>query len=204
MSQPQAQETPTEAFIKSKTMPGKGWSVAAREDALNRLIATGLPTRRDEYWKYTRPDTLTQATPEPAAIFTNDEAPLFENLDRLKIVFIDGVFDADASDDLTLEGISIERLEQATSDLHWARDLYGTLEKNGQDPVERPLAALNTAFATDGVLIHVTGQPSKPVSLIYRHKSETSDAILHHVVKLDAGASLTLLETAPPPHALIK
>ena len=197
MSQPQAQETPTEALIKSKTMPGKGWSVAAREDALSRLIATGLPTRRDEYWKYTRPDTLTQATPEPAAIFTNDEAPLFENLDRLKIVFIDGVFDADASDDLTLEGISIERLEQATSDLHWARDLYGTLEKNGQDPVERPLAALNTAFATDGVLIHVTGQPSKPVSLIYRHKSETSDAILHHVVKLDAGASLTLLENGP-------
>ena len=197
MSQPQAQETSTEALIKTKAMPGKGWSVATREDALNRLVAAGLPTRRDEYWKYTRPDTLTQATPEPAAVFVNDEAGLFESLDRLKIVFVDGVFDADASDDLSLEGITIERLAESTSDLHWARDLYGTLEKNGQDPVQRPLAALNTAFATDGVLIHVTGQPSKPVSLIYRHNSDTSDAILHHIIKLDAGASLTLLENGP-------
>ncbi len=61
----------------------------------------------------------------------------------------------------------------------------------------RPLAALNTAFATDGVLIHVTGDTSRPVNLIYLHKSETSDAILHHVVKLDAGTNLTILETGP-------
>ena len=121
MNQPQAQETPTEALIKTKAMPGKGWSVAAREDALNRLVATGVPTRRDEYWKYTRPDTLTQATPEPAAVFVNDEAALFEDLDRLKVVFVDGVFDADASDDLSLEGLTIERLADSTSDLHWAR-----------------------------------------------------------------------------------
>ncbi len=197
MSQTQTKETPTEALIKSKAMPGEGWSVTAREDALNRLVSMGVPHRRDEYWKYTRPDTLTQTDPMPAAVFVHDEAPLFDTLDRLKVVFVDGVFDAEASDDLSLEGLHIERLATATSDLHWARDIYGTLEKNGQDPVARPLAALNTAFATDGVLIHVTGQPSKPVSLIYRHKSETSDAILHHVIKMDAGSSLTLLENGP-------
>jgi Fe-S cluster assembly protein SufD len=27
----------------------------------------GLPTRRDEYWKYTDPDSLTQADQAPAA-----------------------------------------------------------------------------------------------------------------------------------------
>ncbi|APE43384.1 Fe-S cluster assembly protein SufD [Sulfitobacter alexandrii] len=195
----QAAEKPnlTETRLATVTLPGKGWSVAAREDALSRVRDMGLPVRRDEYWKYTRPDTLTQPEPETAAVFENDEAPLFDTLDRLKIVFVDGVFDADASDDLQLEGIEIERLAEADTDLHWARDLYGVLEKNGQSPVARPLAALNTASATDGVLIHVPGKPSKPVSLIYRHESERSDAVLHHVVKLDPGAELTILENGP-------
>jgi len=188
--------TPLEALIAGKSLQS-GWSHAARQAAATRLGEMGLPQRRDEYWKYTRPDTLTQATPETAQVFVSDEAPLFDDMDRLKVVFVDGVFDADASDDLALEGITIERLAEATSDLHWARDLYGTLEQNGQNPVPRPLAALNTAYATDGVLIHVTGKPSKPVNLIYVHNSDSSDAILHHVVKMDAGAELTLLENGP-------
>jgi Fe-S cluster assembly protein SufD len=71
------------------------------------------------------------------------------------------------------------------------------LETNGQTPVARPLAALNTAFATDGVLIHVTGVVSRPVSLIYRHLSESSDAILHHCIKMEPGSELTVLENGP-------
>ena len=118
--------------------------------------------------------------------------------DRLRIVFVDGVFDADASDELSLDGIEIERLETAAQkDLHHAASLYGVLEQAGQDPVERPLAALNTAIATDGVLIRVTATPSKPVNLIYRHASETSDVYLHHVIKVETGAEMTLLENGP-------
>ncbi|SLN13527.1 FeS cluster assembly protein SufD [Roseovarius litorisediminis] len=184
----------------ANVVPPKGaaWADAIRGDALERLRAMGLPDRRDEYWKFTRPDSLTQQDVPEAALFDNDEAPLFDAVDRLKIVFVDGVFDEDASDDLSLEGVTIERLFGAgQADIHWAKDIYGALEKRGQNPVDRPLAALNTALATDGVLIHVTGNASKPIHLIYRHKSVSSDAILHHVVKLDKGASLTLLENGP-------
>ncbi len=184
-------------IIAGREITASGWSQTARHEALSRLRAMGLPDRRDEYWKFTRPDTLTQAVAPEAAVFDNDEAPLFDGLDRLKIVFVDGVFDVGASDDLTLEGVTIERLATSTSDLHWARDIYGVLETNGQTPVQRPLAALNTACATDGILIHVTGKASKPISLVYIHKSETSDAILHHCIKLDAGADLTVLENGP-------
>lgn len=188
---------PTEALISGRDGAVKGWSKAARTDALARLRTMGVPDRRDEYWKYTRPDTLTQAAAPEAAVFDSGEAPIFDAVDSLKLVFVDGIFDADASDDLALEGVTIERLATAQSDLHWARDLYGVLETNGQTPVARPLAALNTALATDGVLIHVTDRISRPVSLIYHHKSDTSDAILHHCIKLDAGAELTVLESGP-------
>ncbi len=199
MAAPLAKQTATEARLAVLDMPeGSDWITALRKEALARLTAMGLPARRDEYWKYTRPDTLTDAAPVPAKVFVQDETPMFDGFDRVKIVFRDGVFDAAASDELTLAGVSIERLaEVAQTDIHWAKDLYGALESNGQNPVERPLAALNSAFASDGVVIRVSGKASKPVSLIYIHESEASDAILHHVVKLEEGAELTLLENGP-------
>ncbi|THD74901.1 Fe-S cluster assembly protein SufD [Thalassobius vesicularis] len=200
MALAQAKLDATETRLAVLTLPAEGgWLAAPRQDALARVRAMGLPTRRDEYWKYTRPDSLTAVEATPAALFdTQGEPPVFSGIDRLKIVFVDGVFAPDLSDDLSMEGVEIERLAEAGSaDIHWARDLYGVLEARGQSPVERPLAALNSAFATDGALIRVTGKPSKPVSLIYFHRSETSDAILHHVVKLEEGAELTLLENGP-------
>ncbi|MEO0402575.1 MAG: Fe-S cluster assembly protein SufD [Pseudomonadota bacterium] len=187
----------TEARIAELTRPTGGWSEATRSDALARLRSMGLPGRRDEYWKFTRPDALTQVGAPPAAVFQTDEAPIFDGTDALRVVFDDGVFNADASDALALDHISIERLADANADIHWAKGVYGVLEARGQDPVPRPLAALNTAFATDGVLIHVTGKAAKPINLVYNHAQDTSDAILHHVIKLDAGAELTVLESGP-------
>ncbi|MBO9466007.1 SufD family Fe-S cluster assembly protein [Tropicibacter sp. R15_0] len=196
MALTQVKQDATAARLAGLSLPEGGWSAGARKDALARLQAMGLPHARDEYWKYTKPAGLVAAEPAKAAIFTTDEAPMFDGLDRLKIVFVDGVFDAEASDDLALEGITIDRLAEV-KDIHWANGLYGVLEAKGQDPVERPLAALNTAFATDGILIHAAKTPSKPINLIYRHGDENSDAILHHVVKVDSGASLTILENGP-------
>lgn len=170
---------------------------AARGEALARLTAMGLPGRRDEYWRWTDAASLNAPAPTPAKAFVDPEdAPVFGEVDRLKVVFVDGVFDAAASDELALEGIEITRLAEAAQ-LNWASGLYGTLEAAGQNPVKRPFAALNTAYATDGVLIRVSGRASKPVSLIYVHKSEVSDPILHHVIKLEPGAELTLLENGP-------
>lgn len=186
----------TEARIAGLTLPA-GLD-AARVDALSRVVAMGLPSKRDEYWKYTDPSSLTQVAPAPAAVFDDDDGPLFDEIDRLKIVFVDGVFDADASDDLSVEGVEISRLsDMADKDIHWASELYGVLEKRGQKPVERPLAALNTAFATDGVLIRATGKAAKPINLIYLHGDTGSDVMLHSLVKVEAGAEVTLLETGP-------
>jgi len=199
MALPQAKQNATEARLSAVNTPdGAVWIAQARVSALARVRAMGLPTARDEYWKFTRPETLVQAEAPEAALFEEDEAPIFDTVDRLKVVFVDGVFDAEASDDLSQEGLTIERLaDVAQADIHWAKDLYGVLEERGQDPVQRPLAALNTALAEDGVVIHVSGKASKPVNLIYNHKSTTSDATLHHVIKLDPGADLTVLENGP-------
>ncbi|WP_299725831.1 SufD family Fe-S cluster assembly protein [uncultured Tateyamaria sp.] len=197
MATPAPQTDPTEARIAHLTLPAGGWSEAARSDALARLRSTGLPTRRDEYWKFTRPDALTQADTPKAGVLVDDEPPIFGDTDALRIVFDDGVFNAEASDDLALEHVTIERLGDTKADIHWAQGVYGVLEKAGQTPVARPLAALNTAFASDGVLIHATAKATRPINLVYNHRQEASDAILHHVIKIDADADLTIMESGP-------
>jgi len=199
MALPQAKQDATEARLAAAAPPrGAAWINDARAAALARVREAGLPDRRDEYWKFTRPETLVQADAPEAALFESDETAMFDTVDRLRIVFVDGEFDAAASDQLALDHVTIERLNDAAeTDIHWAKDLYGTLEAHGQDPVSRPLAALNTALATDGILVHVTGRSPKPINLVYEHKSKTSDAILHHTIKLEPGAELTVLENGP-------
>ncbi|SFR19559.1 SufB/SufD family protein [Poseidonocella sedimentorum] len=199
MALPQLKQDTTEARLAGLTRPeGAGWLTSARAAAEARVRAMGLPGRRDEYWKYTRPDTLTAPVAPKAATFESGETPLFDAIDRLRVVFVDGVFSAEESDNIALEGIEIERLSDAAGrDIHWAKDLYGALETAGQDPVERPLAALNTGFATDGVVIRVTGRPIRPVNIVYLHRDDSSDAMLHHVIRVEEGASLTLLENGP-------
>ena len=196
MGLPQIRQDQLVERITGLELPG-GFK-AARERALARLQSMGLPGKRDEYWRYTDPVTLTKAEAPDAAVFDGGDVTAgFGGVDRLKLVFVDGVFDAAASDDLMLAGVKISRLASAGSAPHWADDFYGDLERTGQSPVQRPLAALNSAYATDGILIHVTATPAKPVSLIYIHKSDSSDAVLHHCIRVETGASLTVLEDGP-------
>ncbi|WP_028030604.1 Fe-S cluster assembly protein SufD [Gemmobacter nectariphilus] len=200
MALPKAKQDALEARLDAAPrLAGGTWITAARDDARARLTAMGLPGKRDEYWRYTDPSGFNAPVPAPAALFSGvPEALPFEAIERVRLVFVDGVFDAAQSDRPELAGVEITRLAEAAQvDIHWARDLYGVLEARGQTPVQRPFAALNTAFAQDGVLIRVTGKAARPVSLVYLHGDETSDAVLHHVIRLEPGAEMTLLENGP-------
>lgn len=194
----QADLAPVDQFLAIDIPEGAAWATQTRKDAAARLRQMGLPARRDEYWRFTNPATLTALPAPKAALLQSSEAPIFEGVDAVSLIFVDGIFRADLSDDLALEHARVELLDTALStDIHWASELYGTLEAAGQKPVPRPLAALNTATAAHGVAIHVTGACPKPIALRYLHQSETSDAVIHHVIKLDEGADLTVLESGP-------
>ena len=74
----------TEARLAGVSLPaGAAWAEAARKDALARVRTMGLPTRRDEYWKYTDPTSLTAPDAPEAAVFHDDDGPLFDDVDRV-------------------------------------------------------------------------------------------------------------------------
>ncbi|MEM7544426.1 MAG: SufD family Fe-S cluster assembly protein [Pseudomonadota bacterium] len=174
-----------------------GWAEAARDGAQSRLLAMGGPAARDEYWRYTNPQLLTSETAEAKA-FAVEEVAVFDEVDALRLVFVDGGFRADLSDDPAMDGVEITSLADVlATDIHWAKDIFGVLEAAGQDPVERPLAALNTAMAEAGFVIRVTGKPARPINLRYLHQNPTSDAIIRHLIRVEAGAEVTILENGP-------
>ncbi|MGR3436858.1 MAG: SufB/SufD family protein [Shimia sp.] len=193
MAVPATKTDLTEAMLDRHARPeGGSWLSAARDAAERRFQGMGAPVRRDEYWRYTNPQGFT-GDDVPSTV---TETPAsFDN--ALTLVFVDGVFDPEASDAPEMKGVTVERLaDVAMTDLHWAKALYGVLEGEGHF-VSRPLAALNTARAADGVLIHATGSPARPIRISYR-STGGCEAMLHHVVKVDAGASVTLLEEGLP------
>ncbi|QMU59142.1 MAG: Fe-S cluster assembly protein SufD [Boseongicola sp.] len=198
MTLPASELSETEERLMSMSLPKGGFTAEARTSALARVRQIGLPSRRDEYWKYTRPDLLAAIDPTSSAPLRTD-TPIFGDIDKVRLVFVDGVFDADASDDIKLEGVEVSLLSAADQkDIHWAKSLYGELEAAGQNPVKRPFAALNTTSATEGVLVRATGTAPKPLHISYRQSSQTSDAIIHHCIRVEDGASLTVLETGTP------
>jgi len=179
--------------------PSRGWGRAAREKALARLRAMGLPGRRDEYWRFTDPAPFNDSQPPQVPLFdAHGDTPIFGRVARTRLVFVDGIFHPEASDVPDGAGLEIMRLSEAmATDIHWARDLYGTLEAAGQMPVKRPFAALNTAAASDGMVIRVTGKIERPVAFVYLQGAEQGDASLHHLIRVEPGAELTVLESGP-------
>lgn len=174
------------------------WAKSARDSARARLLAMGAPTKRDEYWKFTDPAALTAPKPLRSEDLRNDEKPLFDEVDALRLIFVDGAFRADLSDAPEMEGVEFQPLGEALSaDIHWARDVFGVLETAGQTPVSRPLAALNTAVAREGFAIRVTGKAPRPINLRYVHTAPESDAAIRHVIRLEEGAEATVLENGP-------
>ncbi len=175
-----------------------GWVKAARSRAAARLRERGAPAKRDEYWRFTEPRGLTSVPAAPAALLQAEDGEVSGAVDAVRLVFVDGVLVPERSDGAALAGVEIQPLRDVfRTDIHWARDLFGVLEGRGQDPVDRPFASLNTARAVEGLAIRVTGNASRPIDFVYERGREDADALVRHLIRLEAGADLTLLEYGP-------
>ena len=156
----------------------------------------------DEYWKYTSPVGFEAGGADSGVgVATPDNTDFFADVDCIRLVFTDGLFDESLSDDLAdfadIKGdIQIESLIFVLiKENHWSKGLYGTIEAESQNPVPRPFARLNTLSARQGAVIHISKTPPKPIAILYKNTGATANPMLHHLIKLDEGVTLTLLES---------
>ena len=179
----------SDAIVMSSSV---AWAKETRLKAVARAESQGFPSRQDEYWKYTQPDAFISEQVKLTSQLI-PELEIFPGQTEYLINFENGHLSSGRLPSVV--GCDVERLgESAILDNHWVRDLYGQLELAGQNPVERSLAAVNTALATEGVILRATGLLDHPIR-IHSVSNGNTDAIVHHVIKVEPGASMTLIET---------
>ena len=166
--------------------------VDERDAAADILRRDGLPTVRDEDWRYTSLRALEAIRFDEALTPVGEAADVGEVVAAVglpegpRLVFVDGRLAEDLS--VWPEGIGVSRFGE--------RPMFGGLARPERDTV----VALNTMLAEDGAIVTV-GEGVDGGTLILLSvgaHSATRSVTFHprHVVTLGAGARLTLIEAS--------
>jgi Fe-S cluster assembly protein SufD len=179
-----------------RRLPGArlAWAAALRDEAAEAFRASGLPTRRIEAWRYTDLRAVGEAGFDEALTSLDDGGDLPAMRGAARAVFLDGRFRADLSH---LDGVGYA-VGNLASELQHLEGRIGALAR----PAEQPLAALNTMLFEDGLVVTVpAGVEGGVLDLLSAASSTERPSAFHprHLIRLEAGASLTLIETATGP-----
>ncbi len=136
----------------------------ARRDAFERFSSAGLPTTRWEAWKYTNVATIARqgfASPPPAGAVTL--TPGFQQQGAI-IAIVDGRYSPELSRLAAEPSLEVASLDERLHDE--PASLEGLLGSVATDR-ENPFTALNTAFASQGVVIRIGGIIEAPIHIAY-------------------------------------
>ena len=200
----------TEHFVNAlkavaPQLPGgdAAWLSEARADALSRFASMGLPTQRNEDWKYTSVRPIEKKAFSPSlkagsAVSAQDvEAYLFAGLPVHLLTFVDGHYSAALSrpGDLA-DGATVSSLASALASQPDA--LRGRLASLA-DPAANGFAALNTASMADGAYIHVSRNVKldRPVHLLFLATRQDAEVFAQprNLIVMEEGAEAVVIES---------
>ena len=158
-----------EVFAAARSrLPGTGAVAETRQKAFDAFARQGLPHRRVEEWKYTDLRVLLREVaplaeaPDQAAFARAAAAVKSLGFDGTqKLVLVDGVFAPQLSDIAALEaGLRVQALREVL-------ETSGEILKAGV--ASDAMISLNTAMATDGVVVAVADGAvlAKPVHVVH-------------------------------------
>jgi Fe-S cluster assembly protein SufD len=182
-----------------------GAAVARQRDAaFDTLKARGLPNRRVEEWKYTDLRALMREAPAPFDTVTKELVAAAENLqpavtlaDATRILFVNGRSQFGGADPKR-DGFAYLSLGQGAP---MPASVTAALGRE-RAYADNAAVALNTAFMTDTVVLHVSANTkvAQPLHLIFREIGGAPFSTYPRVlVVVEEGAEVTLLETHDGP-----
>lgn len=189
-------------FLRARVGREPDWLEALRREAIARFAETGFPTTQDEDWRFTNVSAIARRPFSPLTAPAEKPSPNWlanlplAGLRGTRLVFVDGHFASDLSringgaDSirvLTLESAIEQQLPLLAR--HLGRHLQGPTA----------FSLLNTAFFTDGVVLHVPeGRVLRePVHLVHVSTASGEGPTAHprHLIVADPGSEFTVMET---------
>jgi Fe-S cluster assembly protein SufD len=175
------------------------WLVGRREAGIERFQGLGLPTRKIEDWKYTNLEELRRVHFEPAKPVANGVSaqalPTLVGAEH-RLVFVNGHLRGDlCAVCMPPVGATITSLGHALATIPDIVEAHLGAARNGAD---QPFTALNDAFLTDGLFLHLKAGVDLPSVIEVIHVS-VGDAgpVFHHLrnlIVLEDGAHATVVE----------
>jgi Fe-S cluster assembly protein SufD len=165
---------------------GAGALAPARREALERALAEGLPSQRNERWKYTSLRALSARRFQASATAAPPvDATLLAGIEGPRLVFANGVFVPSCS--------SLDALPRGL-ELGFGDDAIASAYARADETFAR----LNLALAPGGARVRVAPgvRLDTPVHLVFVGAGAAGDLAWHlrHRIELAAGARLTLVE----------
>jgi Fe-S cluster assembly protein SufD len=196
---PETALSPVETFARlreSPPLPGPAWLAPLRDEGFRRFEALGLPTTRQEAWRFTSLAPLAKLDLAPPSSRTPDAAaiPTFPGSDLL--VFSDGCFVPELSSVSSEDGLF-------AGDLRGAQERFPEeLERafgSAVDGAAEGLPALNLAFVGDGAVVRIPAKraASRPIHLAFLSSGGPSVSARHPriLVMVEEGAEARLVES---------
>lgn len=166
-----------------------------RTAALDRFMALGFPTQRDERWKYTnlrRLEARVFALPEPSPV-APDSSRWLNDLGQ-RIVFVDGQWMPSLSSPTAQPpGVTVLTIGQWIK--HDANAAAHFLSHSPPDPASA-FENLNAAFFDDGVVIEIAPDTRVDAPIYIVHEWQSNGRMAHPRIVVRAGqhSSVTLVE----------
>ena len=186
-------------------LPGGERVGSVRAAAFDKFRRLGLPHRRVEEWKYTDLRALMKRAALPARRpvegaaeqTVRETADPLAGIKRYRLVLVDGHYFDALSDRTALLSAGVDvasTRETLAADGEPASQLVATPEMAAGDIA----LALNAAFATDGVSVHIRQGVTLDKPLEIQHvltSGEPRSASIRNRVVIGAGASAQIIET---------
>lgn len=160
------------------------WLRTQKEHAAERFESQGLPTKKNEDWKYTDLASLLSHNWQESI----EKDTLFPSFESGTVAFVDGKLQKNVSQRLP-EGLVVLPIKDALDRFPKELEEALNLKEN-----EEALSLANLALFESGLFIYVKAGTTCPEPLLLKHLTHAFGARhLRHVIYLEKGARLKLI-----------